>query len=367
MSSEKSSLLAGQAPAPISQQPQYSGGPPPVSGAAALKFAQGASPDELMRVMDYVGEVKIKQKAFLIEGAAGGSCIPGSYSIKDVNGLNLLYAVEYSHPCTRCCCGPNRKMRLDVIPSAAVHDPSGDAQFNMAELMDEAKKCFTYGGASPGQPVAFTIDRSMEGSPCPCCRPMGACFSCCHDRFHVAKGPAPPRGQPDPRPVVSSLKQASCGGCFTPTWEVMDAAGNVTFKETGEGGCCKSCCPGFCLCACTDNKFAFRNPVTKEEVGHVTRVNPKDCAGWCRQALTDADSYDVLFPQTDKEQKAALVAAMLATDLLFFDDGGDVGCECTDQGVITRIKMFILYCCGAPMNVYFEINWTKLLKGGGGN
>lgn len=30
--------------------------------------------------------------------------------------------------------------------------------------------------------------------------------------------------------------------------------------------------------------------------------------------------------------QAALLASMLATDLLFFDDGGDCGCECGEHG-----------------------------------
>eukprot|EP00041_Stephanoeca_diplocostata_P005169 m.57591 g.57591 ORF g.57591 m.57591 type:complete len:366 (+) comp15614_c0_seq1:164-1261(+) len=357
---EKTSLLRGQ---PVSQQPM-GGGPPPISGAAGLSFAQNSTPDQLMSVMDYVSTVKVKQKAFLIDigRQGGGSCMPANYSVKDVNGTSLLYAVEHSHPCTRCCCGNTRKMRLDIIPAAAVHDPSGDMRFNTAELMHEVGKCCTYGGASPGTPVAFTIDRSMDGSCFPCCRMHGACLACCHDRFHIAKGPAPPRGQPDTRPIESSLKQAKCGGCCTPTWEIFDQNGTMTYKEKGTGGCCNSCCPGFCLCACTDNIFQFTDSATDQEVGHVTRVNPKDCAGWCRQMLTDADNYDVLFPACNKEQKAALLASMLATDLLFFDDGGDCGCECGEHGWITRIKMFILYCCGLPVNVYCEVNWKQLLQ-----
>lgn len=71
-----------------------------------------------------------------------------SYSVKDVNGTSLLYAVEHSHPCTRCCCGNARKMRLDVIPAAAVHDPSGDMRFNTAELMYACATSFAYCGVT---------------------------------------------------------------------------------------------------------------------------------------------------------------------------------------------------------------------------
>lgn len=46
------------------------------------------------------------------------------------------------------------------------------------------------------------------------------------------------------------------------------------------------------MCACQDNVFKLFNGdgVTKTEIGHITRVNPKDMAGWFRQAFTDADS-----------------------------------------------------------------------------
>lgn len=49
------------------------------------------------------------------------------------------------------------------------------------------------------------------------------------------------------------------------------------------------------MCACTDNVFElFDGEGVGDAItpnGHVTRVNPKDMAGWCRQAFTDADSY----------------------------------------------------------------------------
>jgi hypothetical protein len=55
--------------------------------------------------------------------------------------------------------------------------------------------------------------------------------------------------------------------------------------------------PGrFCMCACTDNVFELfagegvGDASKVEPIGHITRVNPKDMAGWCRQAFTDADS-----------------------------------------------------------------------------
>lgn len=165
------------------------------------------------------------------------------------------------------------------------------------------------------------------------------------------------------------MKQAPCGGCLTPTWEIYNDKKEIVYWEEGVGGVCDKCCPGFCMCACTDNKFKFADkPKDKEnEVGYVTRVNPKDCEGWCRQMLTDADSYDVLFPQTSKEQKAAMLAAMIATDTLFFDDGGDLGCEMNSEKCETRIKMCILYFCGCPMNCYFVIDWKAMLENANNN
>jgi hypothetical protein len=44
--------------------------------------------------MDYVQDVKVKQKAFLLEAVTGGGCIPATYSIKDTNGINLLCAFD---------------------------------------------------------------------------------------------------------------------------------------------------------------------------------------------------------------------------------------------------------------------------------
>lgn len=52
------------------------------------------------------------------------------------------------------------------MPAAAVEDASGDAKFSTKELMGEAKKCCSYGGAAAGQPVAFTIDRYASFRKC---------------------------------------------------------------------------------------------------------------------------------------------------------------------------------------------------------
>lgn len=86
-------------------------------------------------------------------------CRTGTYALSIVDVHNVISALEYSHPCTRCCCGNLRKMRLDVLPAAAVEDASGDAKFNMKAIMGEAKKCCSFGGAAADQPVAFTLDR----------------------------------------------------------------------------------------------------------------------------------------------------------------------------------------------------------------
>jgi len=358
---------------PIQQQPpmqQPVGGPPPIEGDAGLKFAQNSTPEQLMTVMDWVNEVKVKQKAMLLDVAAGGQCVPATYAVKDVNGKNLLYGVEESHPCTRCCCGPGRKMRLDMIPAAAVEDASGDSKFSFKEIMNEGKACFSYGGAKPEQPVAFTIERSMEGSLFPCCRCNGAILNCCLEKVEVKMGPAPPRDSDaeDTRPVLSSVTQPMCGGGCTPTYNVRNGTNEIVITEKGAGGVCKSCCPGFCMCACQDNVFELFSGLGAgdkdkvEPVGHITRVNPKDMAGYCRQALTSADSYDVKFPAAPKEDKAAMLAAMLLTDLQFFDDGGDVGCDTSNGECKTIIKLFILNCYGFSCPVNCVLDWKQMAQ-----
>eukprot|EP00035_Acanthoeca_spectabilis_P038376 m.52553 g.52553 ORF g.52553 m.52553 type:complete len:402 (-) comp9112_c0_seq1:126-1331(-) len=357
----------------MQQQQQYT---PPTGSAADLKFAENATPEQLLSVMDYVTEVKVKQKAFLLEAATGGGCVPAAYSVKDVNGNNLLYGVEYSHPCTRCCCTSLRKMRLDMIPAAAVEDASGDAKFSMKEMAEQVKGCFKYGGAE-GKPVAFTIERSMEGSLFPCCRHSGACLGCCLEKVVVKLGPYPldAEGKPvpeaeDKRPILSSVTQPCWGGGCTPTYHVRqgDVTGDIIGTEKGDGGLCESCCPGFCMCACQDNVFKLFNGdgVTKTEIGHITRVNPKDMAGWFRQAFTDADSYDVKFPQVNKEQKAGYLAAMLLTDLQFFDDGGDLGCDMHASECKTIIKLAIINFYGYSIPLNCVIDWKSMMNGGGG-
>lgn len=73
--------------------------------------------------------------------------------------------------------------------------------------------------------------------------------------------------------------------------------------------------------------------------------------------------YDVKFPPVPKEQKAGYLAAMLLTDLQFFDDGGDVGCEMSSEKCTTTIKLAILNCYGCSIPLTCTIDWTELLKG----
>lgn len=74
--------------------------------------------------------------------------------------------------------------------------------------------------------------------------------------------------------------------------------------------------------------------------------------------------YDVKFPPVPKEQKAGMLAAMLLTDLQFFDDGGDVGCEMSSEECKTHIKLALLNCYGCTIPLTCTIDWKAMAQGG---
>lgn len=333
-----------------------------------------------MAVMNHVDRFKLKEKiwagaamADAVMAATGNEgCklpMPQQYAVKDINNLPLLYAMEYSSPCTRCWCPSNvRAARYDVVPAAAVHDPSGDANFNFKSLIAESGDCWSVGGASQGQPVAFTIEReACCNFMCCRCRPEGACCACCRENMVVRKGPADPSlpiGEPDPRPILGGVRQEGCAGCFTPTLELFNGDSANTFSVSGEGGICQALCGicyGTCMCACCDNKFKVSKHSPEgtkfsDELGYLTRKAPENCMDVVTQACTPADNYDIQAPQgLSKEDKAAMVAAAMLADMMWFDEN-ILTIDCAKREL--RFSLFTLHHCGMSDRAHCTISFS---------
>jgi hypothetical protein len=74
----------------------------------------------------------------------------------------------------------------------------------------------------------------------------------------------------------------------------------------------------------------------------------------------------VKFPPVAKEEKAGMLAAMLLTDLQFFDDGGDLGCDMSADKCQTVIKLAIINCYGCSFPLTCTIDWKSMLESGSG-
>lgn len=202
-----------------------------------------------------------------------------------------------------------------MVPAAAVHDPTGEAQFNIRGLLNEMDTCYTKGGAAPNSPIAFTVERTAGCELACCrCRCCGACMQCCYEDVIVRKGPAPPDGIEDTRPIISGVRQNQWGGGLTPMYEIYGSDGVGKYDQKGHGGC--QSCPGFCMCAWTDNTFGlYDRAKSNEQVGEITRKAPENCGDLCRQICTPADNYEIHLPAVPKEDKAGMLAGVFLTDM----------------------------------------------------
>ena len=127
--------------------------------------------------------------------------------------------------------------------------------------------------------------------------------------------------------MISSIKQPSMGGCFTPTLEVLDASGALDAKATGP------CCFGGWSEICCDSTFVLKRG--DAPLATIKHLAPRDCSETCAAICTDSDKFQVTFDATTSAtDKANAVAAGLLIDYMFFE---------IDHG-LCRVENNTIYC-----------------------
>lgn len=314
-----------------------------------------------------------------------GSCLPNTYILGDSNIRKAVPGYKNPSLCSkeeedvvaqpvfiiqedscmicRCCC-PGLQPLFAKVYNADPNVTAGPTKCN----------CFYMGHQFSKQagPPVFT----MERDGCKCCSKCLGCFvcnMCCQEDSYIfagdpTNGGSGPKGPcmgacstkwegPEPGtigPVTGGhfariLQPCGGGGCH-PVLDILSVSnGQETPVAVLEGpmfmkGCMELCC---------DTKFTYSTQKGKSaDIGTISRPKPQDCYNFCRMICTQVDFYTVeytdVYMKQPNEMKAAMLAAMVQLDYMFFeDDRPPVDCEVDHEGNgYCFITLCYTYCYG---------------------
>jgi len=198
----------------------------------------------------------------------------------------LLYGLENTSFCTRCCCGGNRPMHIDVSVG------------------------FQKGGA----PV-IALDRPLR------CHAQGH-KCCCLQEMNVTDGST--------RQPLGKAQENVCW-CLVPkfTTYLPDGTPEHLISYPVCCGCCPHCCAeGFCRVPFYIFPPNATSHDAQNKIGHLTKV----WTGWAN-AFFNAHTFEVDFPSdANQETRARLMAALFLVNQTHFqmdsaqaDGGGQLG------------------------------------------
>jgi len=247
-------------------------------------------------MLAHLSSVKIVQKVDGLEAALQAIGIPyekgNTYSVMDEGGNVLFRAVEESSCLCRTFCHPHHEFTLHLF----------DANHNIVMTMKRPFAC--------GQ----------------CCTPCGV------SKMDVYTG-----GDTDnPANFLTKIRIPVCGGGCTPTINFEDESENVYAALKG---------PMCCISEFCDVRFRVMHD--GQESGELRKLgaNSSGGQGMMTELLTEADTFIMRFPEgLAPNQKAGMIASVLMTDYLFFEDGGAFQCDPIQQSF--SIKCCHMYCCG---------------------
>jgi hypothetical protein len=219
--------------------------------------------------------VAIKQEHELFEAIVGfetNNC----YNVLGMNpyiaaqgrpGGQIGKAQEASDCCSRQCCGPRREFEMRIACEYS--------DFGMGEDMD----CLRFN------------------------RPLKCQSPCCCNLQELTVSKMANARDGEERVLGTIYESCSVGGA---EFRVEDANGNLVYGISGP--CCP--CDGPCC------EIAFPIMQGEQEVGVLT----KEKGSFMSQMFTDADSFNLQFPQgCTTEAKALLLGAVFLIDFMFFE------------------------------------------------
>lgn len=245
-----------------------------------------------------LGQFKVKQQTEMLEAALNAINIDyegaNKYKVLDPSGKEMYFVAEESNCCYRLCCNPSHPMKLHVTDMA-------------------------------GQKI-MTMDRPWAYN---CC--LLECGNMCGlHKMNVFMG-----DNDDEDNRIGSVSMPICGGGCAPTLEIKDKGDNVQAKVVGPYCCISDLCGA---------KFEVKGP-NDEPFGAVEKLGVDSVAGAVQEALTDADNYNISFPQQlPVEFKALMMGSLLLLDYMFFESEGAF--EIDPCNGTCKFKLCDCYLCG---------------------
>lgn len=205
-----------------------------------------------------VDQLLVQQKVELIEAITGFET-NNKFNVKNTLGQKVYWAAENNDCCTRNCCGPLRRFRMQVF----------DAYQNEVMHLRRPAACDT------------------------------CFFPCCLQSIEVS---APP-GR-----YIGSVEQ-KWSLCY-PYFSIKDVNGDTVLRIEGP----------FCTYSVCGSDVEFKIlTMDRVEIGKIS----KQWSGLARELFTDADFFGISFPiDLDVNIKAIMLGACFLIDAMFFEKSG---------------------------------------------
>ena len=222
--------------------------------------------------------VLIKQKPDLREAKSGYET-PNRYHVFGQCGDNFKYLFncrERSEFCMRNCCpSSSREFNMEISHISSPHMRASDCIFA------NAYKPFT----------------------CQCC-----CFFCCNSELVLNLC-----GKNDQQIKVGIVKHLLT--VCDPEFEIYDETNQLKYIVTANGCQCGLICANCCIGKCYEVSFDILNPIDNKVIGNVIRRMAEG-----DEMITDADTYEIIFPVTlNATDKLLILALGLMIDYQYFE------------------------------------------------
>ena len=171
----------------------------------------------------------------------------------------------------------------------------------------------------------LTMDRPWTFNCC-CCEWGNLCGKTHMDVY---------MGEQDEQKMIGSVRMPCFGGGFSPKFDIHDVDGDVQASVTGP------CCFISDLCGA---KFGVKDKVGND-IGTVNKLGVKSMGDFAKEAMTDADNFEITFPvETRVETKALMIGTLLLLDYTFFEGEGAFEVDPCGRGC--KFKLCDIFCCG---------------------
>jgi hypothetical protein len=293
-----------------------------------------------------LGAFQVQQQVEMLEAALNVINIDyegaNKYKVKDPEGRDMLVSAlttEITEPYARARTVRARANRTRNRTRNRYSKPSGreaERETERRYFVAEESGCCMRQLCSPNHTMklhmtdmagrkVLTMDRPWTFNCC-CCEWGNLCGKTHMDVY---------MGEQDEQKMIGSVRMPCFGGGFSPKFDIHDVDGDVQASVTGP------CCFISDLCGA---KFGVKDKVGND-IGTVNKLGVKSMGDFAKEAMTDADNFEITFPvETRVETKALMIGTLLLLDYTFFEGEGAFEIDPCGRGC--KFKLCDIFCCG---------------------